>query len=135
VSAVAVTVGPVPAVPVLAGLPSRPLSVWAGLLLGVPLAAGMVAGWLLARRRLRAAAGDGSWMSLVADALVAGPVAGALLAGAAFVSGGALGGGRLAEMGAAAWPLAGIATAVVAVGALTAAAATKTLTAMRRTAG
>jgi Family of unknown function (DUF6350) len=40
-------------VPVLAGVPAKPASSWAALLLAAPLAAGMIAGWLLARRRLR----------------------------------------------------------------------------------
>ena len=56
VSAGQVRLGPVPALPVLAGVPARPAAEWLGLLLAVPLAAGMTAGWLLVRRRLRAAA-------------------------------------------------------------------------------
>jgi hypothetical protein len=55
VSAARVSLGAVPAVPVLAGVPAKPVSSWAGLLLAVPLAAGMTAGWLMARRRLRQA--------------------------------------------------------------------------------
>ncbi|MCW2638355.1 MAG: hypothetical protein JWP76_661, partial [Dactylosporangium sp.] len=55
VSAARVSLGTVPALPVLAAVPAKPASGWAGLLLAVPMAAGMAAGWLLARRRLRAA--------------------------------------------------------------------------------
>lgn len=128
VSAGAVTLGPVPALPVLAAVPSRPLSAWSGLLLAVPLVAGMIAGWLLARRQARA--GDrprhqNSWVRLLAPAALAGPVAGALLGLAALVSRGSVGSGRLVDLGAAAWPLAAIAAAVVGLGILAAAAVTK----------
>ncbi|GIJ65280.1 cell division protein PerM [Virgisporangium ochraceum] len=127
VSAGAVSLGPVPALPVLAAVPSRPLSAWSGLLLAVPLVAGMIAGWLLARRQLRAAnqPRSGAWGRLLVPALLAGPVAGAALGLAALASGGPVGSGRLTEMGAAAWPLAGIAAAVMGAGVVAAAAVTK----------
>ncbi len=126
VSAGAVALGPVPALPVLAAVPSRPLSAWSGLLLAVPLLAGMIAGWLLARRQARASAPrDRAWARLLIPAALAGPVAGAVLGLAALASRGPVGSGRLMEMGAAAWPLAGIAAAVVGAGVLAAAAATK----------
>lgn len=129
VSAGAVALGPVPALPVLAAVPSRPLSAWSGLLLAVPLLAGMVAGWLLARRQARAGTPRaGAWVRLLIPAVLAGPVAGAVLGLAALVSGGPVGSGRLTEMGAAAWPLAWIAAAVVGAGVLAAAAATKGMT-------
>jgi Family of unknown function (DUF6350) len=82
VTAARVSLGTVPALPVLAGVPARPMSDWAALLLAVPLAAGMVAGWLLVRRRSRAgaptaggggAAGGGSIPGGVAGAGVPGP--------------------------------------------------------------
>ncbi|GAA1816070.1 hypothetical protein HC028_10050 [Planosporangium flavigriseum] len=149
VSAGYVSLGTVPALPVLAAVPTKPISGWGGLLLVVPLAAGMAAGWLLARRSLRA---DGSqratgaqrervdapagqpvgWGSLVTGAALAGPVAGAALALAAWASAGPLGGGRLAEVGPSVWPLAGIAAGLVAVGAVVAAVATKALIGVRR---
>src|SRR5262249_8667362 len=96
VSAAEVRLGPLPALPVLAGLPSHPLTGWATLLLGVPVAAALLAGWLLARRALRDAPADafdsrGGWTRLLASAAVAGPVAGALLALAGLASGGSLG--------------------------------------------
>jgi hypothetical protein len=56
VSAGQVSLGAVPALPVLAAVPAKPAADWLGLLLAVPLAAGMAAGWLLARRRIRRAA-------------------------------------------------------------------------------
>lgn len=126
VSAGAVSLGAVPALPVLAAVPSRPLPAWSGLLLAVPLLAGMIAGWLLARRQARTSAPrEGAWARLLVPALFAGPVAGALLGLAALVSRGPVGAGRLTEMGAAAWPLAGIAAVVVGAGALAAGAVTK----------
>jgi hypothetical protein len=153
VSVARVSLGALPAVPALAGLPSRPASSSASLLLGVPLAAGMTAGWLLARRRLRAAAGPPSSGRLTAGsaslrrlaaeagvglgeligaAALAAPVAGLVLALAAFASGGPLGGGRLAAMGPAIWSTAGIGAALVGAGALLAATSTKALVGVRR---
>jgi hypothetical protein len=135
VSAGLVSLGPVPALPVLAAVPSRPLSAWSGVLLAVPLLAGMIAGWLLARRQLRAGhqLRSGAWTRLLLPAALAGPVAGALLGLAALVSRGPVGSGRLTEMGAAAWPLAAIAAAVVGAGILAAAAATKGMATRRST--
>jgi uncharacterized membrane protein YhaH (DUF805 family) len=130
ISTATVTLGPVPAAPVLAAVPGRPLPAWSGLILTVPLLAGMIAGWLLARRRLRAV--DRGWWALLAPAAFAGPVAGAALALAAVASGGSLGDGRLAQVGAGPWPLAVVTTAVVAVGALATAAAMKVLLVGRR---
>jgi hypothetical protein len=134
VSAGAVSLGPVPALPVLAAVPSHPLNAWSEAVLGVPLLAGMIAGWLLARRHLRAPDGRpaGAWARLVVPAVLAGPVAGALLGLAALASRGPVGSGRLTDLGAAAWPLAAIAAAVVGAGVLAAAAATKGMASHRR---
>jgi hypothetical protein len=146
VTAARVSLGTVPALPVLAGVPAEPMSDWAALLLAVPLAAGMIAGWLLVRRRLKAGVEAGApeetagadrrpvvgWLPLLGSALFAGPVAGAALAFAAWASAGPLGGGHLAEMGARPWPLGGITAGLVAAGALAGAAATRTLAAVRR---
>src|SRR5205085_4152446 len=89
VSAGHVTIGGLPAVPALAGLPSRPVGGWGALLLGVPLAAGMAAGWLLARRLRGADAWDAAtWVSLLGSAALAGPVAGLALGLAAVAAGG-----------------------------------------------
>ncbi|WP_353900625.1 DUF6350 family protein [Micromonospora harpali] len=125
-----VSVGALPAVPLLAGLPSGPVDGYGAGLLAVPVLAGMAAGWLLARRLLRIAAEDRAevaWPALLAPAALAGPVAGLLLGALAAVSGGPLGGGRLAEIGPVGWQVAGVATAVIAAGALLGAAATRAL--------
>jgi hypothetical protein len=125
-----VSVGALPAVPLLAGLPRGPVDGFGAGLLAVPVLAGMAAGWLLARRLLRLAVEDRTvvgWGPLLAPAALAGPVAGLLLGAAAAASGGPLGGGRLAEIGPVPWQVAGVATGVVGVGALLGAAATKVL--------
>ncbi|MFC0031211.1 DUF6350 family protein [Micromonospora chaiyaphumensis] len=126
-----VSVGALPAVPLLAGLPRGPVDGLGAALLAVPVLAAMAAGWLLARRLLRLAADDRApvgWSTLLVPAALAGPVAGLLLGLAAAASGGPLGGGRLAEIGPAPWPVAAVATLVVAAGALLGAAAGRTLT-------
>ncbi|MCX4389543.1 DUF6350 family protein [Micromonospora peucetia] len=125
-----VSVGALPAVPLLAGLPRGPVDGLGAGLLAVPVLAGMAAGWLLARRLLRLAADDRAplrWRPLLGPAALAGPVAGLLLGAAAAASGGSLGGGRLAQVGPVAWQVAAVATAVVTVGALVGAAATRAL--------
>jgi Family of unknown function (DUF6350) len=132
VSAARVSLGALPAVPAFAGLPTRPLPGWGSVLLGVPLAAGMVAGWLLARRWLRTAGPAASWVELLGAAALGGPVAGGAVALAAFASGGPLGGGRLAQVGPAVLPTAGAAAALAGLGALVAAAATRSLVGVRR---
>jgi hypothetical protein len=162
VSAARVSLGTMPALPVLAGVPAEPASGWAGLLLAAPMAAGMTAGWLLARRRLRAtyAAGkagssggrpgrpdvgrsdDGrpapapppavGWVPLLGAAVLAGPLSGAALAFVAWASAGPLGNGHLSEVGPRPWPLAAVAGGLVAAGAVVAAAATKMLIGVRR---
>lgn len=125
-----VSVGALPAVPLLAGLPRGPVDGLGAALLAVPVLAGMTAGWLLARRLLRIAAEERTavrWPALLVPAALAGPVAGVLLGVAAAASGGPLGGGRLAEIGPVPWQVAGVATLVVAVAALLGAAATRAL--------
>ncbi|MFU8871877.1 DUF6350 family protein [Micromonospora sp. SL4-19] len=133
-----VSVGALPAVPLLAGLPRGPVDGLGAGLLAVPVLVGMAAGWLLARRLLRIAAEERArvgWPALLVPAAFAGPVAGALLGVAAVISGGPLGGGRLAEIGPVWWQVAGVATAVVAAGALLGAAATRSLTGRATTDG
>ncbi|MEV4463266.1 DUF6350 family protein [Micromonospora echinofusca] len=125
-----VSVGALPAVPLLAGLPRGPVDGLGAGLLAVPVLAGMAAGWLLARRLLRLAVDDRAplrWGPLLGPAVIAGPVAGLLLGAAAAGSAGSLGDGRLAEVGPVAWQVAAVATAVVTVGALVGAAATRML--------
>jgi hypothetical protein len=125
-----VTVGALPAVPVLAGLPEGPVGGFAAVLLAMPVVAAMVAGWLLARRMLRDAAAESvalRWRALLGAAVTAGPIAGVLSGAAALLSGGALGDGRLADMGPAGWPVAAAATLTVVVGAPLGAALTRAL--------
>ncbi|MBU8857003.1 MULTISPECIES: DUF6350 family protein [unclassified Micromonospora] len=126
-----VSVGALPAVPLLAGLPRGPMDGLGGALLAVPVLAAMAAGWLLARRLLRAAAEERAevgWPALLVPAVLAGPVAGALLGLFAAASGGSLGGGRLAEIGPSPWAVAAVATLVIGLGTALGAAATRTLT-------
>ncbi|MFF5179550.1 DUF6350 family protein [Micromonospora sp. NPDC000316] len=125
-----VSVGALPAIPLLAGLPRGPVDGLGALLLAVPVLAGMVVGWLLARRVGRLAGPERAprrWAGLLAPAALAGPVAGVLLGVAAAISGGPLGAGRLAQVGPVAWQVGVVAAGVIAVGALLGAAATRAL--------
>jgi hypothetical protein len=110
-----VLVGPVPGVPVLAGIPTHPLTGIGPALLGIPLAAGICAGLLLMRRRRT------EWADLVGAAILAGPVAGVLLQGAGFAAAGALGSGRLVGIGAMTWWVGLLCAIVVGVGCVVAA--------------
>jgi hypothetical protein len=135
VSAAKVSLSALPAVPVLAGLPGTAVSGLAAPLLGIPMAGGMAAGWLLARRRLRAVARgepEPTWGSLLGAAAAAGPAAGVVLGLIAWASGGPLGSGRLAQTGPDGWWVGLVSALVVAVGAVIAAAATRVLAGGRR---
>ncbi|MEO3744285.1 DUF6350 family protein [Plantactinospora sp. B5E13] len=127
-----VSIGALPAVPLFAALPEGPLGGLGGVVLAVPVLAGMGAGWLLARRMLLTAAdrhaSPPGWSTLLGAAAVGGPVAGVLMGGAAFFSGGPLGGGRLAEIGPSYWQVAAGATVVVLVGTLIGAVASRAVT-------
>ncbi|MEH0846426.1 DUF6350 family protein, partial [Micromonospora sp. CPCC 205711] len=73
-----VSVGALPAVPLLAGLPSGPADGTGAALLAVPVLAGMAAGWLLARRLPRPGTeerAERGWAALLGPAALAGPVA------------------------------------------------------------
>jgi hypothetical protein len=118
-----VAVGPIPTVPVFAGLPHSAVSGPGSLLLGVPLVAAMVAGALYAGRLT-----DSSWGGLLGGAALAGPVAGVLLGLAALASGGALGSQRLAVIGPDAGGVGLWGGVVVAVGAVLGAVAVRALT-------
>uniref|UniRef100_A8M466 Uncharacterized protein n=1 Tax=Salinispora arenicola (strain CNS-205) TaxID=391037 RepID=A8M466_SALAI len=115
-----VTVGALPALPLVAGLPGGPADGLGAGLLAVPVLVGMVAGWLLTRRVLRLV-DEGArrqWGPLLRPAALAGPVAGLLVGLAAAASAGSLGAGRLAEVGPVPWHVAAVATAVTGAGVL-----------------
>ena len=117
-----VRVGPVPAVPVLAGLPTGALTGIGPALLAIPLAAGICAGLLLMRRRRV------EWGSLLGAAALAGPIAGLLLQGVGYAAAGALGSARLASVGAMTWWVGLLETIMVSVGCLVAAIGIRAMT-------
>jgi len=142
-----VTVGPLPTLPLLAGLPNGPMGATGALLLAVPVLIGMAAGWLLTRRLSRGRghgapnrpvqggqprpgepphhSAQAAWSRVIGAALIAGPVAGLVLGALAWLSGGALGDGRMSEIGPVPWQVALVATAVVSVSATIGAAAAR----------
>lgn len=122
-----VAAGPLPALPVFAGLPDGPLPTLGALLLAVPVVAGAIAGWLLARTAP-------GWTRPLLGAAVSSVVAGVLLGLVAAGSGGPLGGGRLAAFGPDPVPVAGLSTLTVLAGALLG-VTTTVLYARRREAG
>lgn len=122
-----VSVNALPALPLFAGLPGGELG-GAGLaLLAVPAAAGMAAGVMMVRQKLREGErpDGGGWSGLIAAAVLAGPVAGLVLGLACVVSSGPLGGGRLSQVGPVAWQVGLVAAGVVAGGALLGTATTR----------
>lgn len=131
VTAAKVVLGPLPAVPALAGLPADSAGGLAAILLGLPLAAGMAAGWLLVRRARQAEVErrrpQPSWVAQLAAAAMAGPVAGVLLCLASLAASGPLGAGRLALIGPRAVPVAVVGAGIIAVGSVVAATATRLL--------
>jgi hypothetical protein len=129
-----VSVGALPAVPVFAGLPGSAVGGPWMMLLGAPLAAGMVAGWVLVRRRLHERPRPhreppATWSRLLGSAALAGPVAGLALGAAAYASAGPLGAGRLSVVGPFGWQVALVAAGVVALGAVLGAASSRAATA------
>lgn len=129
-----VTVGPLPTLPLLSGLPDGPLGASGAALLAVPVLAAMASGWLLTRRLLDVhhvvdghltqgrkpgdpAPAEPPWSLVLGAAVLSGPVAGLVLGLLSWMSGGSLGDGRLAEIGPVPWQVALIATIVVAVSA------------------
>ncbi|WP_328465156.1 DUF6350 family protein [Actinoplanes sp. NBC_00393] len=112
ISLTEVTVGPLPTLPLLAGLPDGPTGAWGTALLTLPVIAGAAAGWLLTQRLRHGRSGprrpgrrggvdveEPPWLLLIGSSLIAGPVAGAVLALLSWLSGGALGDGRLSQIG------------------------------------
>ena len=108
-----VELGPVPALPLLVALPeSAPATAVAVLLLGVPVLAGA-----LATRLLHRCAAPTTWLRSLRDAAAVGLTSGALLGLLAALSGGALGGERLASVGPSPWRIALAVAAEVTAGA------------------
>lgn len=113
VSVTGVTLGAVPSLPLFAPLPQSGSATGAGwLALVAPLAAGLLAGWLLVRERpAPAAAENAPWwvkhgLPECAWGLAAGAAAGVVLAVGAWLSGGSLGAARMSDIGpAAGWVL------------------------------
>ncbi|BAL85938.1 hypothetical protein AMIS_7180 [Actinoplanes missouriensis 431] len=112
VSITEVSVGPLPMLPLVAGLPDGPMGATGTALLLLPVIAGGVAGWLLTQRlrhgrggalrtgrRGGATADDPPWSLLIGAGVLAGPVAGVVLGLMARLSGGSLGAGKLSEIG------------------------------------
>jgi hypothetical protein len=127
VSPFAYSLGPVPALPLLAALPGSAVAGWIGAAaLGVPLLAGALAG------RLVVGDLEAQWdeerrpeplgrARTALEAAAVGPVCGSVVAGLAWLSGGAVGGERLTEVGPSPWRV-GLAVAVtVGLGAVAAA--------------
>lgn len=146
-----VTVGPLPTLPLLSGLPDGPMGATGAGLLAVPVIAGMFAGWLLSERvaagwaaRVLAprfapvrptAKPDATlppWSVVIGAAALAGPFAGLVLGALAWLSSGSLGGGRLAEIGPVPWQVAVVAAAVVTVSSTVGAAASRGFRRRRR---
>ncbi|MDR1633457.1 MAG: DUF6350 family protein [Bifidobacteriaceae bacterium] len=100
-SAFATQGGVEPALPLLGLLPATKPPAFAVAVVAVPVLAGLVAGWRL-RRRL-----DTVWWRALIAAALASLAAAAALAALVALAGGAGGPGRLAEVGAPFWPLAG----------------------------
>lgn len=115
-----VTVGALPALPLVAGLPGGPVDGLGTGLLAAPVLVGMVAGWSLTRRMLRSGSDSarGEWRPLLRPVVLAGPVVGLLVGAAAAVSAGPLGAGRLTEVGPVPWQVAVVATVVTGTGVL-----------------
>jgi hypothetical protein len=108
--------GPVPALPLLAALPGGGVPEWvAVLVLAVPVLAGAVAGRLVAADLGEDCA---SWSRTCLEAAAAGPVCGAVVGVLAWLSGGAVGGERLVELGPAPLAVARRDSVTVAVGAV-----------------
>lgn len=113
--------GPVPALPLLAGLPGSGVPEWvAVLLLAVPLLAGALAGLVV----VEDLSDDlPSWGRTALEAAAVGPAVGVVVGLLAWLSGGAAGGERLAQLGPSPWRVALAVTATVAVGSVVAALA------------
>jgi hypothetical protein len=115
-------VAPLPLVPLLAAVPAHPVPHLAPALIAAPLLACLASGWALVHWRGAAHPG---WRSLLGAAGVAAVAAGVLVAVAAWASAGALGTGRLAEIGPSAGRVGLWATGLAALGLLAGAASAR----------
>ncbi|WP_084556851.1 cell division protein PerM [Hamadaea tsunoensis] len=127
VRASGVAAGPLPALPLVVAMPGAQLHGVAYVLLGLPLLAGITAGWLLTRRRLRPR--DGvvpvvRWGHLLTGSLMAGPIAGVLLGLAALASGGTLT-STMGHLGPEVLPVVAAGSGVIALGCLLGALGTR----------
>jgi hypothetical protein len=127
-----VAIGKLPVLPAFVAMPDDALHGVANVLLGLPLVAGITAGWLLTRRRLRPRDGvipQVRWGHLLTGSVLAGPVAGLLLVVACFVARGDLTGVLTGsgQIGPAPLHVGAIATAVTALGCLIGALGTRPL--------
>jgi hypothetical protein len=120
-----VILGPLPTLPLLAGLPAGPMGATGVLLLAIPVLAGLFAGGLLIHR-LRHEQANPGWGRVLGSAALAGPIAGLMLGLLAWMSAGSLGDGRLASVGPDPWLVGLVAGGVVAVSAALGAAAGRT---------
>lgn len=101
VSPAQVSLGPVPSVPVLAALPADGWAPgWAMALLGVPVLVGVAAAYLAGR-----AVPTRSYQRGALRGLAAGIVGSLLVAVATSYAGGAIGSGRMTEIGTSFWPV------------------------------
>lgn len=127
VTASSVTLGPLPALPVLAALPAPgQLPAAAGALPCVPVLAGLVAGAMLLQDR------EVSWWRQLLDAIGVAAGSGLALTVLAWLSGGPAGPGRLAVTGPVAWQVGAASAVEVGLGALTAVAAFRAVPAIGR---
>ncbi|MCU1674145.1 MAG: hypothetical protein JWN77_2258 [Frankiales bacterium] len=110
------SLGPVPALPLLAALPGA-VPAWVGSLgLLVPIGGGVLAGLLVVRRLV-----GPTWQTALREAALAGPCAGVVTALLCWAAGGPAGGGRLADVGPSPWQVGLAVTAEVGLGAAAAA--------------
>lgn len=108
----------VPALPVFAGLPSRPVTGAAQLLLAVPVLAGVGAGILLVRKSGVAGRALANWRMTLLVAALAGVSSAACLGAAGYVAAGSLGVSLLADMGQVGWQFPAISGVGIGVGCL-----------------
>jgi hypothetical protein len=135
-----VAVGKLPVLPAFVAMPDDALHGVANALLGLPLVAGITAGWLLTRRRLRPRNGivpPVRWGHLLTGSVLAGPVAGVLITAACFAARGDLTGvlSGAGQVGPAPLAVGVIATGVTALGCLIGSLGTRPLYAKSKAGG